>query len=135
MQSVYCILFPKLLKEYPGDKRAHNCPGRFYSNFFLFLLFYYRLALTTDNSIRNAVHDTLLGVEGYDNVEAVLKVRYRDVVQGGGWEHFYPQNVKVLTFLVGEYRLPFVTSVEGLVCIDECGKVMYVKIRRTTDAF
>ncbi len=101
----------------------------------LFLLFYYRLALTTDSSIRNAVHETLLGVEGYDNVEAVLKVRYRDVVQGGGWEHFYPQNVKVLTFLVGEYRLLFVTSVEGLVCIDECGKVMYVQIRRTTDAF
>jgi hypothetical protein len=80
------------------------------------------------------VHDILLGVKGYDNVEAVLKDRYRDVVQGGGWDNNCPQNVKVLTFLVGEYRLLFVTSVEGLVCIDESGKVMYVKIRRTTDA-
>jgi uncharacterized membrane protein YdcZ (DUF606 family) len=102
------------------------------------LLFHYRLALTSDAALAARVRSRLVGVTGLPQVTAALSKQYEilSTAQGNQWHYrlnTVPSGSSVY-FLIGEYRVVFVTSVVGLAVLDDSGNVISVEIRRDVDA-
>ena len=95
------------------------------------------LAFTPDKAIAAAIRRRVGSSRGLDAVRGALATRYRVM---GTWtrssfirDRSEPDGPGVQV-LVGEYRgIPFVTSVDAFVWLDEAGAVKAVRVRRTTD--
>ncbi len=98
-----------------------------------------RLALQSDTTIAARLASCIQAVRTIDQAHTIFGRQYQvgPVAHGSPWGALpgVPDTAPSFTVLVGEYRLPFITSVEALVVFQPEGGLHRVLIRRTTDAF
>ena len=98
-----------------------------------------RLALQSDATIASRLTSRIQALRTVEQAHTLLGRQYAvgSVAHGSPWGALpgVPDTALSFTVLVGEYGLPFITSVEALVVFRPEGGLQRVHIRRTTDAF